>query len=264
LLKLNIDQTVHALSNAWVLSPTMIGGTTDVSTGSMSKEGVAWAAQSGLQSAFLAKNGFVGPYLFVDEHDDLIADRLVDDLGNSWLVNSNYFKPYACCRWLHSTASACDMLLRNHASELKDITSIDVEIFGRAIELVSSAYPKNPVQAQFHVPFIIANMLLNGHVLPEHFTPENMGNPELKSLVKKVTLSEKKAYNILFPSKLPSAVTMQTKNNSYKKEVLKAPWGADCQPSDDELLAKFRMQAGDRKQFIWDAILSDKGIQTID
>jgi 2-methylcitrate dehydratase PrpD len=70
LLELSVEKTMHALSLASVLSPAMLGGSTDVSTGSMSKEGVAWAAQSGLQSALLAKNGFIGIYLFLDEHDD--------------------------------------------------------------------------------------------------------------------------------------------------------------------------------------------------
>ncbi len=92
ILKLNHEQTAHALSNAAVLSPAMLGGSTDVSSGSMSKEGVAWAAQSGLQSAFMAKDGFSGPYLFVDELDDYNKGKLIEGLGRSWLINSNYFK----------------------------------------------------------------------------------------------------------------------------------------------------------------------------
>ena len=98
LLDLDTEKTMHALSNSWILSPTMLGGSTDVSTGSMSKEGVAWASQSGLQNALLAEKGFVGPYLFIDDHDDFEKDNLTENLGHSWLINSNYFKPYACCR----------------------------------------------------------------------------------------------------------------------------------------------------------------------
>ena len=264
LLELSVEQTMHALSNAWVLSPTMIGGATDVSTGSMSKEGVAWATQSGLQSALLAKNGFIGPYLFVDAHDDFHTQKLLNDLGNGWLINSNYFKPYACCRWLHSAARAGEILNAENNFNLNDITSIEIDIFRRAIKLVSSDFPENPVQAQFHVPFVVANMLLYNHVLPEHFSPENIKNETIKKLISKTTLIEKETYNDQFPEKLPSAVTIKTINHSSKKEVLTAPWGAACQPTDDELLDKFVMQAGVSRKFIWEAIMSGNGVLTID
>ena len=264
LLDLSIEQTMYALSNAWVLSPTMIGGATDVSTGSMSKEGVAWATQSGLQSALLAKNGFVGPYLFVDEHDDFHTQKLLNDLGTGWLINSNYFKPYACCRWLHSAASACEFLKAEYSFSLKNITSIEIDLFGRAIKLVSSVFPENPVQAQFHVPFIVANMLLFNHVLPEHFTMENLKNQTIRNLISKTTLIEKKTYNDQFPEKVPSAVTIKKINHSYKKEVSTAPWGAACQPTDEELLAKFIMQAGLSRKPTWEAIMSGNGVLAID
>jgi 2-methylcitrate dehydratase PrpD len=91
-----------------------------------------------------------------------------------------------------------------------------------------------------------------------------MVNEELKKLVKKITLVEKETYNKLFPDKLPSSVTINSSENSYKKEVLTAPWGANCQPTDDELLAKFQMQAGVRYRHIWDAIMSENGLPIID
>ena len=90
LLDMGTEQIAQALSNAAVLSPAMLGGSTDVSTGSMSKEGVAWAVQSGVQSAMLAGDGFSGPYLFIDATDDYNAEILLKNLGKTWLINSNY------------------------------------------------------------------------------------------------------------------------------------------------------------------------------
>ena len=58
LLNLDTEKTVHALSLAASLSPVMLGGSIDVSTGSMAKEGVPWAAVTGFQSAYLAASGF--------------------------------------------------------------------------------------------------------------------------------------------------------------------------------------------------------------
>jgi 2-methylcitrate dehydratase PrpD len=155
LLDLNTEKTMHALSLASVLSPAMLGGSTDVSTGSMAKEGVAWAAQNGLQSALLAQKGFVGPYLFVDEHDDFERQTLLEGLGKSWLINSNYFKPYSCCRWLHTAISAAIGLKAVHRIDVADIERIEVSVFERALQLISSRYPQNPVQAQFHLPYVV-------------------------------------------------------------------------------------------------------------
>jgi len=258
LLDLNTEKTMHALSNAWILSPTMLGGSTDVSTGSMSKEGVTWATQSGFQSALLAEKGFVGPYSFIDDHEDFEKDKLTENLGHSWLINSNYFKPYACCRWLHAAVNACEIIKSENDLKLNDIEHIEIETFGRAKNLVGSFFPENPVQAQFHLPFVIACMLKFGHVLPEHFCEENLNNKNIKELINKTVLVEKEKYNEAFPEKLPSSVTIKTSGSTCKEEVLTAPWDADCQPSDKELSAKFLLQAGEKNQHIWNILFSNK------
>lgn len=258
LLELDIEQTMHALSNAWILSPVMLGGSTDVSTGSMSKEGVAWAIQSGLQSALLAEKDFVGPYLFVDNHDDLDSSNLLEGLGESWLINSNYFKPYACCRWLHAAVEAADLIRRKHHFMPADITEIEIKIFGRAIDLVDEKFPRNPVQAQFHLPYVVACLLINDHVLPEHFSINSLKNEQIKALVDRATLTEEKRYNDVFPAELPSSVTIKTEKNTFYEEVLTAPWDAGCPPSEEELKEKFLLQTGEEKIPLWNILFSEE------
>jgi len=262
LLDLDTEKTMHALSNSWILSPTMIGGSTDVSTGSMSKEGVAWATQSGLQSVLLAEKSFVGPYLFIDDHDDFEKEKLTENLGHSWLINSNYFKPYACCRWLHAAVNACEIIKLENDFKINDVKHIEIEVFGRAINLVGGKYPEYPIQAQFHLPFVIACMLEYGHVLPEHFCEENLYNKNIKELINKTVLLEKERYNKVFPEKLPSSVTIKTERNTFNEEVLTAPWDADCQPSDSELFEKFILLAGKEHQNIW-AFLFSESIESL-
>ncbi len=256
LLKLDMVQTMHALSNAWILSPVMLGGSTDVSTGSMSKEGVAWAAQAGLQSALLAEKDFAGPYSFTDDHDDLDNDKLLDGLGDNWLINSNYFKPYACCRWLHAGVEAAALIRKEHHVEPDEITGIEITTFGRVINLVGAPFPENPVQAQFHLPYAVASMLLNGQVLPEFFTGTWLKNDLLKSLVDKTILRKEEKYDRVFPAELPSAVTIRTKETIFTIEVLSAPWEASSPPSDEELKEKFLRQTGRKHESLWDALMT--------
>jgi 2-methylcitrate dehydratase PrpD len=252
LLKLDKVQTVHALSNAAVLSPAMLGGSTDVSTGSMSKEGVAWAAQSGLQAAFMAKDGFSGPYLFVDEVDDYDKEKLLEGLGHSWLINSNYFKPYACCRWLHSPIEATLKMKEKSDFELSEIDQINIHIFQRAIDLVGSKYPENTVQAQFHLPFVIAVALLYGKVTPLFFTEAFLQKEAIRQLIDKMKMLPSEAYSRAFPDKLPSRVEIVLKDGRlYPKEIVTAPWDADCQPTDADLKAKFLEQTAAQGEALW-------------
>jgi 2-methylcitrate dehydratase PrpD len=253
LLKLNREQTIHALSNAAVLSPAMLGGSTDVSTGSMSKEGVAWAAQAGLQSAIMAKDGFSGPYLFVDEVDDYDKEKLLEGLGHSWLINSNYFKPYACCRWLHSPIEATLKIKEKFEFDLSEIEQIKVRIFQRAIDLVGNKYPENTVQAQFHLPFVVAVALVYGRVVPSFFGEGYLQNKETRRLIDKTVLMPSGEYSKAFPEKLPSSVKIVCKDGrTLSKEILTAPWDADCQPTDDELKAKFLEQTTAQGEVLWD------------
>ena len=257
LLELSVEQTMHALSNAAILSPTMLGGSTDVSTGSMSKEGAAWAAQSGLQSTLLSKDNFVGPYLFVDDHDDYDKEILLDGLGESWLINSNYFKPYACCRWLHSAVAATLELKNKHNLEAEQIDTIEINIFERAIDLIGNNYPQNPVQAQFHLPYCIAVGILYDEVTPRYFTEINLSNSKILNVIDKTIVIKDNSYNALFPEQLPSQVRISTLSGElFTKEVISAPWDADNPPSDELLYQKLINQAGDEGARLWSDLFS--------
>ena len=260
LLGLSIEQTMHALSNAAILSPAMLGGSTDVSTGSMSKEGAAWAAQSGLQSTLLSKDKFVGPYLFVDDHDDYDKEILLDGFGESWLINSNYFKPYACCRWLHSAVAAAIELKNMHNLNNEKISTIEINIFERAIDLIGNTYPQNPVQAQFHLPYCIAVGIMYNEVTPKYFTEINLRNKKILDVIDKTTVIKDNSYTVLFPEQLPSHVKISNMSGElFSKKIISAPWDADNPPSDDSLYQKLINQAGDEGARLWDDLFNEFG-----
>jgi 2-methylcitrate dehydratase PrpD len=251
---LNAKQISQALSNAAVLSPAMLGGSTDVSTGSMSKEGVAWAVQAGVQSALMAKDGFSGPYLFVDATDDYIADILLKDLGKSWLINSNYFKPYACCRWLHPAVKASGEIINSNTFKLNEIKTIRVFAFARALDLVEHKYPENTVEAQFHLPFTIALMLQYGEVKPGHFQKAELNNKDLVVLMDEIRLITDEEYSAAFPAQLQSRVEIVLNSGKkFVKEVLVAPWEHGFHPSLQELKQKFDKQAEGAEHRNWES-----------
>jgi 2-methylcitrate dehydratase PrpD len=251
LLNLNITKTMHALSNASVLSPHMLGGSTDVSTGSMSKEGVAWAVQSGLQSAMFANDGFSGPYLFLEDHDEFINDLLIKSLGESWYINSNYFKPYACCRWLHPALKCCSEIINSHKINISEIENIKVFAFSRLKDLISKKHPDNVIMAQFHLPYAIAVILLYNECGPVYFSDDFLRNSEIKKIIDKVEIIEDEKYTAIFPSELASRIEIKTKAALFEYEVLTAPWEYGQHPSKEELKQKFGMQTINTKHIDW-------------
>ena len=258
LLGLDANAISNALSNAAVLSPVMLGGSTDVSTGSMSKEGVAWSVQSGVQSALLAQNGFSGPYLFVDDHDDYINEILLASLGDLWLINTNYFKPYSCCRWLHSAVNATEEIRKTEAFDVKEIEKIEVFTALRILDLVGEKYPDNTVKAQFHLPFVVAVMLNNGIVSPDFFQTEQLHNTSILKLIDKIVLTADKNYTSVFPTKLPSRVEITLNSKKVlSKEILVSPWDYGIHPDMLELKKKFDLQVIGLEYFNWESFISD-------
>lgn len=252
LLGLNTEAFMHALSLAYVLSPTMQGGSTDVSTGSMSKEGVAWAAQSGLQSALLAQKGFKGPYLFIDAYDEIDNEKLLADQGAEWLIQSNYFKPFACCRWLHTAINLLMEIKNEHNISAEIIDKIEVYIFGRALDLIESKYPESVIQAQFHLPFTMACALLFDKVTPEEVSKTNLSNQSIRKIIDLVKLVPDEGFIKTFPLKLGSRVTVKLKSGkAFSKSATDAPWDADDHPSDEALFKKFQDQVGMEAETIW-------------
>jgi 2-methylcitrate dehydratase PrpD len=205
----------------------------------------------GLQSALLAKNNFTGPYLFIDAYDETDFDKLTGDGSGDWLINSNYFKPFACCRWLHPAIQlSIELKTENHLI-IDKIEKIEVKIFRRALELIESKYPENVIQAQFHLPFVLACALLFGQVTPDEISRKNIGNQHLLALIDKIKLVPHDRMSAAFPLELGSKVTITLKGKVISKSAKKAPWDSDRPPSDEALFQKFRQQTGEKALTLW-------------
>jgi len=252
LLELETNQIVQALSNAFVLSPHMLGGSSDVSTGSMSKEGVAWAVQSGLQSAMFAKDGFSGPYLFLEESNEFNLETLLEGLGDSYLINSNYFKPYACCRWLHPAINACQNIINANNINHNNISNLKVFTFARLKKLISEAYPTNVIMAQFHLPYALAIMIIYGECGPKYFHESYIHNEDIKRIIDKVEIVENDKYTKIFPTELASGVEIKVDDNEYFEEQMSAPWDYGNHPSKEEIKNKFDKQTSNYEHIDWD------------
>ncbi|HWT77582.1 MAG TPA: MmgE/PrpD family protein, partial [Candidatus Methylomirabilis sp.] len=135
---------------------------------SMVKEVIGWAGMTGCASALLAQQGFIGPEDVMDYSGRWDTAQLVDGLDHNrrYAILDTYFKPYAVCRWAHSSVDAVLGLMARHRLRPEEVQHILVETFYEVTRLVNYA-PRNTIAAQFSIPFALAVALLSGRIDPE-------------------------------------------------------------------------------------------------
>ena len=208
---------------------------------SMVKEVIGWAGMTGCAAALLAQQGFIGPEDVMDYSGRWDTAQLVDGLGQPerYAILGTYFKPYAVCRWAHSSVDAVLDLVARHSVRSEEIRKILVETFYEVTRLVNYA-PRNAIAAQFSIPFALAVALLCRRIEPEDVSEENLQKPEILDLARKVEVVVDPEINHQFPTKTIARVTMHTARGQFQTTV-EYPRGNPENPlCEDDLRAKFR------------------------
>ena len=106
-----------AFSIAGALSPGLSAAGYSALMGNQVKEGIPWAVMTGLTALELARQGLTGPLDILDHPDYFDADAITAGLGAGSALTAVYFKPYACCRWIHAAIDALLELVAGGAIE---------------------------------------------------------------------------------------------------------------------------------------------------
>ncbi len=208
---------------------------------SMVKEVIGWAGMTGCAAALLAQQGFIGPEDVMDYSGRWDTAQLAEELDSPerYAILSTYFKPYAVCRWAHSSVDAVLDLMARHSLRPEEIQKILVETFYEVTRLVNYA-PRNAIAAQFSIPFALAVALLHRRIEPEDVSEENLQKAEILDLARKVEVVVDPEINDQFPAKTIARVTMTMARGQFQATV-EYPRGNPENPlSDDDLRAKFR------------------------
>jgi 2-methylcitrate dehydratase PrpD len=138
------------------------------------------AASAGVMSALLASDGFTGAsgvfagkfgFFELYQPGGYDLSKLTEDLGQAWRGDEISFKPYPCGRPLHAPIDVAVAL--HHQLDLEsdgeDIASVVVTappaVFADQFSgAVHKRRPRQVVEAQFALPFLLANALLRGTV----------------------------------------------------------------------------------------------------
>jgi 2-methylcitrate dehydratase PrpD len=122
---------------------------------------------------------------------DYDAKILTADLGKRFEGMNVTQKPFSCCGFTHPFIEATLNLMSQHgieAEQVRDITIYGGEAaYGISVPLEVKCAPRNVVDSQFSVPWVVATALVKGKVTLEDFTKEAIKNEDVLKTAQKIT-----------------------------------------------------------------------------
>ncbi|MBY8977597.1 MmgE/PrpD family protein [Rhodobacteraceae bacterium NNCM2] len=240
MLGLDRDRTREAIGIAEYHGPRsqMMRG---VEFPTMVKDGSGWGAMAGVSAAYLAADGFTGAPAVTVEAEE--AASFWQDLGNHWLMEEQYIKPYPICRWTHGPLACTRHLIETHGVTHDQIDRVEVTSFANMLALATWK-PENTEQAQYSVPFPVATMIVKGAVGPGDVMGDALSDPDVLWLAERVMLIEDPALTAEFPARRKARVAFVMKDGRRLESGIMEPLGDPERPlSEAEIRAKFHAWA---------------------
>ncbi len=234
------EEMNNVLSVAEFNAP-LVPGIRSVEYPSMNKDGVPFGVLTGILAVQASLCGFEGNknLLEADEYK-----HYLDDLGQTWEIMNLYFKPYTCCRWAHPAIDACVGLMRQNGIGPEDIESAVIHTFHRAT-LLSKIVPKTADEAQYNIAYPVAAALVYGDFGLAQVREENLGEPKVVEMMKRLSFATDDALDAQFPARRICRAEITTKDGRVFLSDECEPRGEACENISVEWLKdKFRRITG--------------------
>lgn len=235
-LALTADHTRHALGIAEYHGPrSQMMRCIDHPT--MLKDGSGWGGMAGVSAAYLARSGFTGAPAITAEGAD-VAD-LWGDLGQTWRVMEQYYKPFPVCRWAQPPVQAVLSLMQGHGLRSTDVARIEIVTFHQSLRLATRT-PSTTEEAQYSTAFPAAVAAVRGAIAAEDITETAFADPEIRRLAEGMLVSESDTYNAAFPARrFAHAVLVLQDGTRLDSAPTEARGDPEAMVSRAEMHAKF-------------------------
>jgi 2-methylcitrate dehydratase PrpD len=208
------------------------------------------AAEMGIRSWDLVNSGIAAAkrtieYVFGSVVGQGFAPReLLIDLGKTWDIQLNYFKPYAFCRYAHAPIDAFGEIVEQQQIEAEAIEKIEVRTYHRAATL-SNRCPHNVLSAKFSIPYALAVRFYTGKADYQSFKDEYLFDPNIRAFAEKVDVQASDELEKDYPTIMPASVTIHTNDGkSYESRCDMARGGITDRLTMDEMRRKFNDLTG--------------------
>ncbi|KAF2727919.1 2-methylcitrate dehydratase PrpD [Polyplosphaeria fusca] len=169
------------------------------------------------------------------------ATAYFDQLGSTWEIEKNTFKPYPCGIVMHPTIDAAIQLsneTRAKGHDISDVKSVELRMNPEVLILTGKKNPQTGLEGKFSISHAAAIGLLYGEGTPSQFTNEVVNNATVVEMRKKVNVTEDESV-----PKDAAFVTLEfADGEKLEKHVEHAKGSVENPLSDAELKKKFMEQ----------------------
>jgi 2-methylcitrate dehydratase PrpD len=125
-----------------------------------------------------------------DVYGTILADRFepaaaVAGLGESYRIEANYFKFYACCRYNHFALDAIAAIRRTHRFAADEVAAVHVTTIPFGLRMADPD-PPNMLGAKFSIPYAVAAALVLGHAGTAAFESPSLDDARIRDLARRV------------------------------------------------------------------------------
>lgn len=222
------------------LSPVM----KSIQNGSGTKETMGWAAMSSINSVELADKGLTGVTSMLYHRKESSNYSGLEDLGKDFRIFKTYFKQYSACRWTHAPMEAVGILKKHRFFTADEVKRVLVKTHEKAMSC-STVIPTNAIQAEYSIPFAVANMIIHDQMGPDQLTAKNLHFPSIQNLAKKIRIEHSDDCEKRFPEKNTAVVVIELLDGSVLRSGIISPRGDYDDPlSMDEIIHKYHWLTG--------------------
>ena len=207
------------------------------------------AARNGVFAAQLAEQGLTGP-------DEAIEGRWglwhkvgpyqwapFGGRGGPFRVTQTHLKNYPAV--LHAQSPITVALELHPQVEIEDIESVTINTYWVADRYLNRDSPdwcpSTRETADHSIPYLVAAVLIDGQISTSTFTHQRIHDPQLRGLLKKMSIVEKAEFTAAYPDGCPCQIEIVTKSGERKVASIKYFKGHAKNPlSDAEIETKFR------------------------
>jgi 2-methylcitrate dehydratase PrpD len=159
---------------------------------------VSWLAQGSVQAAMLARAGYTGnentldgeygfPRYATQDSSIWQPEKITEGLGEHWRVLNYNYKPYPCCRFIHSVLDCFYRILDKYRLAPSEIESVDCHT-GPFHAHPDQYAVSNQIDAQFSMPYCMALAAHDYKPGPAWQSKRALGDPRIREFMHKVRM----------------------------------------------------------------------------
>ena len=152
------------------------------------------AARVGLMSALMAKHGYTASKRALEAPRGLMQvfsaktdwSQVTDELGDSWEIALNTYKPFACGIVIHPSIDGCVQLREQHGLTPDNIKKVTIKVHSLVLELTGKKTPTTGLESKFSVYHSCAVGLIFGRAGEHEYTDAVVNSHAVLALRAKV------------------------------------------------------------------------------